>query len=51
MRTRLLIFIASAVVAIAWGIITRHDVAFGGEMVIPIVTGAVLWWEVTHESD
>lgn len=39
MRTFLVTSIAT-LVAITWGIMARGDVAYGGEMIIPILAGA-----------
>ena len=39
MRTVLVTTIAT-LIAIAWGIMIRGDVAYGGEMIIPVLAGA-----------
>lgn len=40
MKRVLIITITATLAAIAWGILTRHGVAYGGEMIVPVLAAA-----------
>lgn len=40
MKRVMVITITATLAAIAWGILTRHGVAYGGEMIVPFLAAA-----------
>lgn len=40
MKRTLITVIVTTLAAIAWGIATRGEVAFGGELILPVLAGA-----------
>lgn len=40
MKRVMIITITATLAAIAWGILTRHGVAYGGEMIVPFLAAA-----------
>ena len=51
MRRAILATVTATLLAIAWGIIGRHDLAFGGEMILPAVVAVYELIRLEEERD